>query len=71
MPDFDEKYVVQGKAGLGNANIGITMTQGWACAGLDAHIDNSALVKPLLDLYSTSLDALGKLAPARTSRLAR
>lgn len=65
MPDFDEKYVVQGKAGLGNANIGITMTQGWGLYGLDARIDNSALVKPLLDLYSTSLDALGKLARSK------
>ncbi len=65
MPDFDEKYVVQGKPGLGNANIGITMTQGWGLYGLDARIDNSALVKPLLDFYSTGLDALSKLAKSK------
>ena len=65
MPDFDEKYVVQGKPGLGNANIGVTMTQGWGLYGLDARIDNSALVKPLLDFYSTGLDALGKLAKSK------
>lgn len=62
MPDFDEKYVVQGKPGLGNSNIGVTLTQGWGLYGLDARVDNSALVKPILDFYSTGFDALGKLA---------
>lgn len=65
MPDFDEKYVVQGKPGLGNANIGVTMTQGWGLYGLDARIDNSAVVKPLLDFYSTGFEALGKLAKSQ------
>lgn len=65
MPDFDEKYVVQGKPGLGNTNIGLTMTQGWGLYGLDARVDNSALVKPLLDFYSTGFDALGKLAKSK------
>ena len=65
MPDFDEKYVVQGRPGLGNANIGVTMTQGWGLFGLDARVDNSAIVKPLLDFYSTGFDALGKLASSK------
>lgn len=65
MPDFEEKYVVQGTPGLGNANIGVTMTQGWGLYGLDATIDNSALVKPLLDFYTTGFDALGKLARSK------
>ena len=65
MPDFDEKYVVQGTPGLGNANIAVTMTQGWGLYGLDAKIDNSALVKPLLDFYSTGMDALSKLAKSK------
>ncbi|MDO9074131.1 MAG: hypothetical protein Q7U73_12790 [Rubrivivax sp.] len=65
MPDFDEKYVVQGTPGLGNANIGVTMTQGWGLYGLDARIDNSAIVKPLLDFYSTGFDALSKLASSK------
>lgn len=65
MPDFEEKYVVQGTPGLGNANIGVTMTQGWGLDGLDARIDNSAIVKPLLDFYSTGLDALSKLAKSK------
>ncbi len=65
MPDFDEKYVVQGTPGLGNANIAVTMTQGWGLYGLDAKIDNSAVVKPLLDFYSTGMDALSKLAKSK------
>lgn len=65
MPDFDEKYVVQGRPGLGNANIGVTMVQGWGLYGLDARIDNSAIVKPLLDFYSTGLDSLSKLARSK------
>jgi len=65
MPDFDEKYVVQGTPGLGNANIAVTMTQGWGLYGLDAKVDNSALVKPLLDFYSTGMDALSKLAKSK------
>ena len=65
MPDFEEKYVVQGKPGLGNSSIGVTMTQGWGLYGLDAKVDNSAIVKPLLDFYSTSLDALSKLAKSK------
>ncbi|MBQ0944322.1 hypothetical protein KAK07_13355 [Ideonella sp. 4Y16] len=65
MPDFEEKYVVQGKPGLGNTNIGVTMTQGWGLYGLDARVDNSAIVKPLLDFYSTGFDALGKLAKSK------
>lgn len=65
MPDFDEKYVVQGQPGLGNANIGITMVQGWGLYGLDARVDNSAIVRPLLDFYSTGLDALSKLAKSK------
>ena len=65
MPDFDEKYVVQGRPGLGDTNIGVTMTQGWGLYGLDAKVDNSALVKPLLDFYSTSLGALSSLAKSK------
>jgi hypothetical protein len=65
MPDFDEKYVVQGRQGLGNANVGVTMVQGWGLYGLDARVDNDALVRPLLDFYSTGLEALSKLAKSK------
>lgn len=65
MPDFDEKYVVQVSPGLGNSKVSATMTQGWGLYGLSAELDNSAVVKPLLDFYSTGLDALSKLAKSK------
>lgn len=65
MPDFDEKYVIQGQQGLGNATAGVTMVQGWGLHGLDARVDNSAIVRPLLDFYSTGLGALSKLAQSK------
>lgn len=65
MPDPEEKYVVQGQPGLGNSHIGVTMVQGWGLYGLDARLDNSALVKPLLDLYTTGLDSLSQLAKSK------
>ena len=65
LPDFDEKYVVQGTPGLGNSNIAVTLGQGWSLQGLDAKLDNSAIVKPLLDFYKTSIDALAQLAKGK------
>lgn len=65
LPDFDEQYVVQAKAGLGNSGVILTLGQGWSLQGLDAKIDNSAVVKPLLDFYSGTLGALQKLATAK------
>lgn len=65
LPDFDEQYVVQAKAGLGNSGVVLTLGQGWSLQGLDAKIDNSAIAKPLLELYSGTLGALQKLATAK------
>jgi hypothetical protein len=65
LPNYEEKYVVQTTPGLGNANINVTMVQGWGLAGLDAKIDNSAVVKPLLDFYSGVAGALLKAAQAK------
>lgn len=65
LPDFDEQYVVSAKAGLGNAGVVIGFGQGWSLQSLDATVDNSAIVKPLLDFYSGTLGSLQKLATAR------
>lgn len=65
MPDFEEKYVIQRTQGLGNSDVGVTMVQGWGLYGMEAKVDNSALVKPLLDFYSTGLDALSQLAKSK------
>lgn len=65
MPDFDEQYVVTAKAGLGNAGVTINLGQSWSLQGLDATVDNSAVVKPLLDFYSGVLGSLQKIATAK------
>ena len=69
MPDSDEKYVVRSTAGLGRAEIGITMTQGWGLYGLNARIDNSGIAKPMLDFFSSVFGALGKLASSKITPL--
>lgn len=65
LPDFDEQYVVSGKAGLGNAGVLLGFGQGWSLQSLDAHIDNSATAKPLLDFYAGTIGALQKVATAK------
>jgi hypothetical protein len=65
LPDWDEEYVIRTKSGLGSANANINLGQGWSLQGLDAKVDNSALVKPLLDFYSATFGALQKVATAK------
>jgi len=63
LPDFDEQYVVRGKAGMGNASIGLQLGQGWSLQGLEATVDNSALterVYRLIDEGSRILSTLGR-----------
>lgn len=64
LPDFDEEYVVNAKAGLGNASVGLTLGQGWSLQGVDTAVDNSALVGPILGLIRTGMDAAETLARA-------
>jgi hypothetical protein len=65
LPDFDEKYVIQSKPRLGGASVQVSLAQGWALQGLNTSVDNSAITKPLLDLYGTSLGLIGDLAKAK------
>lgn len=65
LPDFDEQYVVTAKAGLGNAGVVLGLGQGWSLQSLDATVDTSAVVKPILDFYSNTLGSLQKLAVAK------
>lgn len=65
LPDFDEQYVVTAKPGFGNSGVVLNFGQGWSLQGLDAKVDNSAAVKPLLDFYSSTIGALQKVATAK------
>jgi hypothetical protein len=65
LPDWEEQYVITAKSGFGTANATINLGQGWSLQGLDAKVDNSAAVKPLMDFYSATLGALQKVATAK------
>lgn len=65
LPDWDEKYILKSSPGLGNSKVAVTMAQGWGLHGVDATLDNEAITKPLIGLYSDSLSALSKLAQSK------
>lgn len=68
LPDFDEQYVIQAKAGLGNSAVVVGLGQGWSLQALDAKVDNSALTKPLLEYYGHTIQALQKLTTAKLGK---
>ena len=65
LPDFDEQYVVQGKAGLGNASIAMQMGQGWSLQGIEASVDNGAITGLMLGLIGQGADILSTLGRAQ------
>lgn len=69
LPNRAEKYVVQAQPGLGNANIGITMTQGWGLYGLNANIDNSAITQPIADMYKATVGAMSDVVKGKITAL--
>jgi hypothetical protein len=62
LPDFDEDYVVHVEPGLGNANVAINMGQGWSLQGMNANLDNDAVVKRVFQFYDDSYKLLSGLA---------
>lgn len=65
LPDFEEQYVVQGKAGLGNASIAMQIGQGWSLQGIEASVDNSALVERIFKLIDQGTEILSALGRAQ------
>lgn len=65
LPDFDEQYAVKVSQGLGSSGVLLGLGQGWSLQSLDATVDNSALAKPLLDFYASTIGALQKVATAK------
>jgi len=55
LPDFEEQYVVNGSANLGNANVALVTGQGWSLQGLDAVADNSEINRRIFDLIDTAV----------------
>lgn len=63
LPDYEEEYVVESKAGLGNASVTLNLGQGWSMEGIEAKVDNSAITRRILDLVDNGTKiglALGK-----------
>lgn len=65
LPDFDEQYAIKVSQGLGSSGVLLGLGQGWSLQSLDATVDNSALAKPLLDFYASTIGALQKVATAK------
>lgn len=65
LPDFTEQYVVQGRAGFGNASIGMEMGQGWSLQGLDAAVDNDSVVSSLLRFYDQTINSLSTVVQTK------
>ncbi len=64
LPDFDEDYVVQGSAGIGNSSVNVALGQSWSFQGIDATEDNGPLARRFLDLLDHGASLLTSLSPA-------
>lgn len=70
LPDFEEEYVVDPRANLGDVNVHLTQGPGGVLMAMGMQIDNSAITRPLVDAYSELIkqgteiakSALGKAA---------
>src|SRR5262245_16733348 len=65
LPDFEEEYVIESTAGLGNSDVSVGKGPGEDLLSLGVSLDNSAIVGPILDAYSSLLTSgVGKLKTA-------
>jgi hypothetical protein len=62
LPDFEEKYVLRTKAGLGNASVTMVTGQGWRLEGLEASLDNSALNDQIFGIIDSATEILSQAA---------
>ena len=57
LPDFEEQYVVDSYAGLGNTEFKLNLGQGWSLQGFDGLSDNSELNRRIFDVIDASIEA--------------
>lgn len=62
LPDFEREFVISTKARFGNKDIEMVRGPGGVLLGLNAQVDNSAILRPLMEAY-------GKVVSAGTSAL--
>lgn len=56
LNDFDREYVLSTKAKLGVKNIHLTLGPGATLQGIDASVDNSAIVGPLVSAWTSLIN---------------
>jgi hypothetical protein len=67
LPDYNKAYVVPIKTWFGFAKIQIKTSPGGGLLAFNGEVDNSAVVKPLLDVYTTLVKAGGSALQAAIS----
>lgn len=64
LPDYSDKRIIQVRSRMGIAKLSATLAQGWSLAALNAEVDNSEVVKRILETYDVGLEIGKKVAAA-------
>jgi hypothetical protein len=70
LPDHDEQYVIDAAENFGNVSVDLTWGPGNSLLSMDATVDNSALVAPLLNAYQGLVKAAGQAVISRINPVA-
>jgi hypothetical protein len=70
LPDHDEQYVVDAAENFGNVSVDLTWGPGNSLLSMDATVDNSAIVAPLLNAYQGLVKAAGQAVISRINPVA-
>jgi hypothetical protein len=62
LPDYDREFYVESKARWGMSKLHITRGPGGVLLAYNSEVDNSAVVKPLMDAWTALVDAATKAA---------
>ena len=62
LPDYSDKRIIRVRGGLGQANLSVTLAQGWSLAAMNATVDNTELAKELFKTWDTALQLAQKAA---------
>lgn len=61
LPDFEEQYVIQPKAGLGTADIETQLRNGWAAEVFSQRVDNSNLIPYVINQFENASEAAANI----------
>lgn len=56
VPDFEEQYAINSRAGLGNATFEVNLGQGWSLQGFNSLTDNSQLNNRFFNLIDAAVE---------------